>query len=116
MISFASAALQRWMSEPVKTSVRPPEPITFFCPLKRRRLRLREKLEMLLRSSLAQDQILFGVEAGSDEEAICEDVRRAFPERDVAVVRCEPGRAVNPKISKLHTARSRGILAVAAER
>lgn len=98
---LADAALLRWMSEPVAKSETPPEPVTFFRPLKRGVPRLREKLEMLVQSSMAQDQVLFGVDPGSEEETICEEVRRAFPERDIALVRCEPGRAVNPKISKL---------------
>ena len=98
---LVDGALARWMSESVAEGVIPPEPITFFRPLKRGVPRLREKLEMLVQSSLVEDQVLFGVDPGSEEETICEEVRRAFPERDVAVVRCEPGRAVNPKISKL---------------
>lgn len=76
-------------------------PVTFFRPLKRGVPRLREKLQMLLLASRVDDQILFGVDAGSEEEAACEEIQRNFPDRDVAVVRCEPGRAVNPKISKL---------------
>ena len=97
----ADAALRCWMNEPVQNSGRTIEPVTFFRPLKPGVPRLREKLEMLLQASLAEDQILFGVEAGSEEETICEEVRRAFSECDVMVVRCEPDRAINPKISKL---------------
>lgn len=97
----SSAALHGWMNEPAPASESPGEPVTFFRPLKRGVPRLREKLEMLLRASRAGDQIVFGVDADSAEEASCEEIRRAFPERDVVVVRCESGRAVNPKISKL---------------
>jgi ceramide glucosyltransferase len=89
------------MNEPETKGGEPLEPVTFFRPLKRGVPRLREKLEMLLAESQAEDQVLFGVDAGSEEETICEGMRRAFPERDVTVVPCEPGRAVNPKISKL---------------
>jgi ceramide glucosyltransferase len=98
---LADGALRHWMNEALPESSDPPEPVTFFRPLKRGVPDLRAKLEMLLGSSLACDQIIFGVDAGSEEEAICEAVRCAFPERDVAVVRCAPDRAVNPKISKL---------------
>jgi len=97
----ADAALRSWMNEPVRTSGRPLEPVTFFRPLKPGVPRLREKLEMLLQASRAEDQILFGIDSGSEEETICEEARRAFPARDVVVVRCEPDRALNPKISKL---------------
>lgn len=98
---LADSALQRWMSEPGPKNDAPREPVTFFRPLKRGVPRLREKLEMLLQASSDGDQVLFGVDPDSEEEAICNEVRRAFPGRDSAVVRCEPGRAVNPKISKL---------------
>jgi ceramide glucosyltransferase len=98
---LATAALWRWVRESAAKSERPPEPVTFFRPLKRGVPELREKVDMLLRASRMEDQILFGVDAGSEAEAICEEARRAFAERDVRVVRCEPDRAVNPKISKL---------------
>jgi ceramide glucosyltransferase len=97
----ADGALRRWMSEPGVKSERVIEPITFFRPLKSGVPRLREKLEMLFAASFAGDQILLGVDAGSEEESICEGICHAFPERDVTVVRCAPGQAVNPKISKL---------------
>lgn len=98
---ISASALRRWMKEPAPQNEFSGAPVTFFRPLKRGVPRLREKLEMLLRASRAGDQILFGVDAGSEEEVACEEIRRAFSDRDVAVVRCEPGRAVNPKISKL---------------
>ena len=47
------------------------------------------------------DQVLLGVEAGSAEEAIAEEVRQAFPAKQIRVIPCAPDRAVNPKISKL---------------
>jgi ceramide glucosyltransferase len=98
---LVDSALQRWMSEPIPHEVAPREPVTFFRPLKRGVPRLREKLETLLQASSDGDQVLFGVDPDSEEEAICHEVCRAFPGRDIAVVRCEPGRSVNPKISKL---------------
>lgn len=97
----ADRALAQWMSEPVRESGGPLEPVTFFRPLKRGVPQLREKLETLLQASEVQDQILLGVDPGSEEEAISEELRRTFPERDIAVVPCDPERAVNPKISKL---------------
>ena len=97
----SAAALRRWVKEPVSLRESSGEPITFFRPLKRDVPRLREKLETLLQASRPSDQILFGVDAGSDEESACEVIRRAFPDRDVTVVRCDRRRAINPKISKL---------------
>ncbi|MDR3404974.1 MAG: glycosyltransferase [Chthoniobacter sp.] len=99
--ALASSALLHWLGEAEPLCPESIEPITFFRPLKRGVPRLREKLDALVTSSLAGDQVLFGVDPNSEEEAACEEVRRAFPERDIAVVRCAPGAAVNPKISKL---------------
>jgi ceramide glucosyltransferase len=98
---LADSALRRWMSEPIPKNDGPREPVTFFRPLKRGVLRLREKLEMLLQASGEGDQVLFGVDPDSEEEAICTEVCLAFSDRDITVVRCERGQAVNPKISKL---------------
>lgn len=98
---LAGAALRHWMREPAAVADGELEPVTFFRPLKRGVPHLREKLEMLLTESTAEDQILLGVDAGSEEEIISEKVCSAHPERDLQIVVCEPGRALNPKISKL---------------
>jgi ceramide glucosyltransferase len=98
---LADSALQRWMREPIPKNDAPREPVTFFRPLKRGVPRLREKLEMLLQASCVDDQVLFGVDPDSEEEAVCSEVCRAFPGRDIAIVRCKPRQAVNPKISRL---------------
>ena len=97
----ALAALRHWLREPASKCADPLTPITFFRPLKRGVPQLREKIEALITASLAGDQILFGVDPGSEEEALCREVRRSFPDRDIAVIRCEPGARRNPKISKL---------------
>jgi len=99
--ALASLALRHWLRATTPRCTDPVEPITFFRPLKRGVPRLREKLEALLASSLEGDQVLLGVDPDTEEEALCEELRRAFPQRDIAVVRCAPGAAVNPKISKL---------------
>jgi ceramide glucosyltransferase len=99
--ALAGIALRHWLAESAPPVAETIEPITFFRPLKHGVPRLREKLEALIASSTAGDQILFGVTPDSDEEAICERVRRAFPDRDLTIVRCAPDAAVNPKISKL---------------
>ena len=99
-------AVERWALEPSGAAsaqrLVPACPrITFFRPLKPGVPDLRAKLEMLVMAARADDQILFGADAGSPEAALCEEVRARFPGRDLAVVRCVPDAARNPKISKL---------------
>ena len=98
---MAVNCLQLWMDAPVPEFAGPLEAITFFRPLKRGVPDLRSKLGTLAATSLPEDQIILGVDAGSEEEALCEEFRRAHPERVIDVVRCLPGGAVNPKIAKL---------------
>lgn len=45
--------------------------------------------------------MVFGVDEGSAEETLAEGLRVAMPERDIVVVACRPGGALNMKISKL---------------
>jgi ceramide glucosyltransferase len=94
-------ALRSWMQEPAERFDGDLEPVSFFRPLKRGVPDLRGKLEMLVSTTRAQDQIILGVELDSAEEAVCEEIRQEYPERDIAVARCVGGPAVNPKISKL---------------
>jgi len=75
--------------------------VTFFRPLKSGVADLRGKIETLIGALLPGDQLLLGADAGSPEEAVCRDCQAAFPDRDIVVVPCMPGAAVNPKISKL---------------
>lgn len=75
--------------------------VTFFRPLKSDVADLRGKIEALIGAMLPDDQLLLGADVGSAEEAICRQCQTAFPDRDVVVVSCAPGAAVNPKISKL---------------
>jgi len=99
---LAGAALRHWLRECPSVEKKPGERITFFRPLKRGVPRLREKLETLIAlAGVGGDQVLLGVDEGSEEEAICEALRGVHPDGDIAVVRCRPGVAVNPKISKL---------------
>lgn len=76
-------------------------PLSFLRPLKAGVPGLKGKLKVFLESLEPGDQVLFGVEPGSDEERICQGLCGAFPKADIVVVPCEPGRAANPKISKL---------------
>jgi ceramide glucosyltransferase len=68
--------------------------VTFLRPVKPGVARLREKIGMLAAAADAGDQIIVGVENDDDARECA-----GFP--NVEVVRCEPGRALNPKINKL---------------
>lgn len=76
-------------------------PVTFFRPLKAGVPDLAAKLEALVQSMHPGDQLLLGVAAASAEEATSLALQAAFPIREIEVVRCPPGAAQNPKISKL---------------
>jgi ceramide glucosyltransferase len=97
----AAFALRHWLGEAAPHFEGPLEPVSYFRPVKRGVPGLRDKLEMLVASTLPADQIILGVDPASEEEAIAESVRLAHPGRAIAVVRCLEGRAINPKISKL---------------
>lgn len=95
--------LRRWLREPrheidATTSL---PPVSFFRPIKTGVPELRAILEQAAAAMLTEDQLLIGVEAHSPEESIAAEVARAFPAREIVVIRCQPGRALNPKISKL---------------
>ncbi len=75
-------------------------PLTLWRALKPGVPDLAGKLDALVRSSRAGDQVLLGADAGSAELAECDALRARWLEREIAVVPCEPGRAANPKIAK----------------
>ncbi len=94
--------LRRWTMEPeARGEEGELPPATFFRPLKAGVPNLAAKLETLARAMRADDQLLLGVEPGTPAAVVAGEVRAAFPERDIAVVPCAPGAALNPKISKL---------------
>ena len=99
--------LKRWMGSDSFNDARPaidtPElpPITFFRPLKHGVREIREKLHSFIENVGEHDQIIFGVDPGTEEERISETLKSEFPERDLAVVRCQRTATLNPKISKL---------------
>jgi ceramide glucosyltransferase len=92
--------LRAFFEEGVKGKVCTP-PITFFRPLKAGVADLSAKLQAFLRETREEDQFLFGVEAGSVEARTCAELMRAFPTRDIAIIECKLGVALNPKIAKL---------------
>lgn len=78
----------------------PRPPVTFFRPIKPGVPRLGEKLRALVAATTPEDQLILGVDAGPDFQ-ICQAIAAQFPGREIVIVVCEPGRAANPKISKL---------------
>ncbi len=81
--------------------------ISFLRPLKPGVPGLREKLETMLRAMRVGDEVVFGVDVDSAEAVLGEELRVAFPEREIVVVECRAGVARNPKISKLVQMESR---------
>ena len=75
-------------------------PLTLLRPIKAGVPALRQNLVALVWSLRAGDRLVLGVNADSSEAEIADAVRAEFPERDIAVVRCREGAALNPKISK----------------
>jgi ceramide glucosyltransferase len=75
-------------------------PITWFRPLKSGVPELEKKLRSFLTGIRPGDQIIFGVDPGSNEERICSSLRTPDP-YGIVVVPCRPDAAPNPKISKL---------------
>ena len=76
-------------------------PVTLLRPVKRDTPRLFENLTQLADAMRPTDQLLLGVDADSDVALRCAEIRVRFPERDIAIIPCAPGAALNPKISKL---------------
>ena len=85
---LGSAYLDCWLAERSQPTDAPVPPLTFLRPLKRGVPALREKLESLVLATGAQDQIVIGVDDGSEEAVLADEVRARFPERDIVVVAC----------------------------
>lgn len=75
--------------------------ITFFRPLKPGVLDLRPKLAAFIEEMREDDQVLLGVEPGTGEARLCAELAQAFPTRDLRVIECGRGAALNPKVAKL---------------
>ena len=76
-------------------------PVTLLRPLKSGVPALREKLETLAAAMRPGDQLVLGVDEGAEEMGVCAELRAAFSGREICVVSCRAGEALNPKISKL---------------
>ena len=99
---LALVYVQQWMKdvrpEVADTALRP---VTLLRPLKAGVPALREKLDALAAAMRPGDQLVLGADEGADEMRACAELRAAFPEREIGVVSCRAGVALNPKISKL---------------
>ncbi len=84
-----------------ESSPRELPPLTLLRPLKAGVPALRAKLEALVAALRPGDQLVLGADEGSAEMRVCAALREAFPEREIFVVPCRSGAALNPKISKL---------------
>ena len=100
---LASLYLGEWQREKLGADVADTKspPLTLLRPIKAGVPALREKLMELARAMRAGDRLVLGVDDASPEAEIADSVRAEFAEREIAVVRCRPGAALNPKISKL---------------
>lgn len=74
-------------------------PVSWLRPLKVGVPGLEAKLEQFVANLAAEDEAIFGVEAGTDEERLCS--AQAARDGRVRVVVCDVGAAANPKIAKL---------------
>ena len=75
--------------------------LTLLRPIKAGVPNLRERLTELARAVRAGDRLVLGVDDGSSEAEVADSVRAAIGDREIVVVRCRAGAALNPKISKL---------------
>lgn len=99
---LGAVLVARWLREAAQLlPERELPPVTLLRPLKGGVPDLRGKLERLARALRPGDRLVLGAALGSPELVECERLARTFAEREIAVVPCREGAAVNPKISKL---------------
>lgn len=95
--------LRRRMSRP-RASLPAPltlEAVAFLRPIKAGVPDLPARLREAVECMRPGDQIIFGVDAGSPEAALCAQVCGQFQGPQILIVPCRPGPARNPKINKL---------------
>jgi ceramide glucosyltransferase len=92
--------VERWMRE-TPGAPGPLPPVTLLRPLKAGVPDLAGKLELLAQAMRAGDQLVLGVAPGSEEYEVCTALQREHLDREIVVVPCREGAALNPKISKL---------------
>lgn len=96
---LAAVLVCGWRGEQFADAESPP--LTLLRPIKAGVPALREKLADLARAMRAGDRLVLGVDDGSPDAEVAEAVRAEFAEREIVIVRCRAGAALNPKISKL---------------
>ena len=96
---LASLYARDWQSGELPDAESPP--LTLLRPIKAGVPQLREKLAALARAMRAGDRMVLGVDDESPDAEVADSVRAEFAEREIVVVRCRAGAALNPKISKL---------------
>ncbi|MCE9611097.1 MAG: glycosyltransferase [Chthoniobacter sp.] len=100
---LAASHVRAWLAKaaPLESSPRDLPPLTLLRPLKAGVPALRAKLDALIAAMHPGDQLILGADDGSVEMGVCSALRDSFPEREIVVVACRSGAALNPKISKL---------------
>ena len=99
---LALGYVRQWMRDvPSEIAEAALPPVTLLRPLKVGVPALRAKLDALVGAMRPGDQLVLGADEGADEMRVGAELRAAFPEREIEVVACRAGAALNPKISKL---------------
>ena len=100
---LAARQVQAWLTETAPSESSPGDlpPVTLLRPLKAGVPALRAKLDALIAAMHPGDQLILGADDGSVEMGVCVALRDSFPKREIVVVACRSGAALNPKISKL---------------
>ncbi len=95
-----SFLLRRWLLGVPATSELPPDPVTFFRPIKSGESGLRENLGIFLTATGPDDQVIFSA-TGLEELRLCEELAARRPDLDIVCLRAVAGIHQNPKINKL---------------
>ena len=95
----AAIYVRGWRQEKLPDAECPP--LTLLRPIKSGVPALLEQLRELAKAMRPDDRLVLGVNDTSPDAEIANSVRAEFPDRDIVVVPCRAGAALNPKISKL---------------
>lgn len=100
---IANVYLHEWLNwgRVMRSKAAELPPVTFLRPLKASPPDLAQTLNLQAGAMHRNDQLLLGVEADTEAAAEAGRFRRRWPDCELTIVTCEPGRALNPKISKL---------------
>ena len=99
---LAQLHVQQWMNDaPPELAGTALPPVTLLRPLKAGVLAYRENFVFLALAMHPDDQLVLGLGEDSGEMETYQALIETFPERDISLVICRAGAALNPKISKL---------------